>query len=142
MKVVILLLLGSLFALAQDPRNVTGVYHPIGYLFNDGGAVLQIGEVGFYSPGISCRVFNWRGTVIGTSSPSVTIDVWKLTGAYPTVTNTITSTTTPVISGTTPVSSTNVGAWSKNVLSTDTFAFNIKTLSGSPTQASLVLGCK
>lgn len=108
-------------------------------VFGDGNSTESIASglttyIVFPSAG---TVSGWR--LISSVSCTIVVDVWKAAGAIPTVSDAISGTGDPTLTGAT-VASGGVTGWSSTAVSSgDIFGFNIASLSGSPTEVSLVL---
>jgi hypothetical protein len=105
----------------------TGVRSGVfGFTANNGGSVLGTGVMGYWTAANAGTITRWSITADG-SSPTCTIDVWKIgTGtALPTVTNTIMG-TKPSLSTGNAIRSTTLTGWSPTTfVAGDIFGFNI-----------------
>jgi hypothetical protein len=77
--------------------------------------------------------------LVANASCTCVLDVWKLSGGLPTVANTITASAKPNLSATTTTSSSTLTGWTTAVTSGDVFGFKLESLTGSPSEITLVL---
>lgn len=111
------------FEVATISTTTTGT---IGFTSDGAGIVLTTGEKGYFTTAFSGTITGWSISAVG-SSPTCTIDVWKIgTGtALPTVANTITAAAKPALSTGNAVRSTNLTGWTTSFSAGDIFGFNL-----------------
>jgi hypothetical protein len=105
--------------------------HAFGFTTDGSGTVIPTGVTGYFTVHESGTITAWSITAVG-SSPTCTIDVWKIaTGtALPTVANTIMG-TKPALSTGNAIRSTNLTGWTTTFAAGDIFGFTIDSVSAA-----------
>lgn len=98
----------------------------IGFTTDGAGLVIATGVKGYFTTAFAGTITGWSITATD-SSPTCTIDVWKIgTGtALPTVANTITAAAKPALSTGNAIRSSNLTGWTTSFSAGDIFGFNL-----------------
>lgn len=130
---------GVLQELRDDLDDVMDIIDETGFsviLGNGITAPISSGLKGYIEVPANCELVSWRliSNVIGTSSGSIVVDVWKNTYANfpPTVTDTISgSATKPTLTNSQKNENTTLVGWTKTLTKGDWLGFNVDVCSGS-----------
>jgi hypothetical protein len=85
----------------------------------------------------SGTISEWH--VVANSSCSCTLDVWKANNGLPTNANSITASAKPSLSSAATASSSTLTGWTTAVSVGDVIGFELESVTGSPSEISLVL---
>ena len=108
----------------------------VGITIDGSGAAITTGVKGYVVVPYGATITGWY--LIGTPSGSLVIDVWKASGAIPTVANTIAGTEKPTLSSAQLANDTDLSSWTTGIAAGDLIGFNVDSCSGC-TWASLVI---
>ena len=108
----------------------------VGLTIDGGGSVITTGVKGYVVVPYGATITGWY--LIGTPSGSLVIDVWKASGAIPTVANTIAGTEKPTLSSAQLANDTDLSSWTPGITAGDVIGFNVDSCSGC-TWASLAI---
>jgi hypothetical protein len=103
------------------------IYSSIGASFDGVGAVILAGLKTYISIPYNCTIKAW--TIIGDTTGSAVVDVWKSNNAIPTISNTITGSEKPTLSAAQINSDISLSTWVTNVSAGDVFCFNVDSCS-------------
>ena len=81
------------------------------------------GVKGYVAIPFDCTIDSWY--IIADQAGSIVIDVWKDSGALPTVANTIAGTEKPTLSSATVASDVDLTSWGKDTTAGDVVGFNV-----------------
>ena len=108
----------------------------VGITIDGSGAAITTGVKGYVVVPYGATITGWY--LIGNPSGSLVIDVWKASGAIPTVANTIAGTEKPTLSSAQLANDTDLSSWTTGIAAGDVIGFNVDSCSGC-TWASLVI---
>ena len=114
---------------ATTYQNLPINYGSFGLTIDGGGSDITIGNKGYAIIPYNATITGWN--VIGNTSGSCVIDVWKTTlGNIPTSGDTITGTEKPTLSSQQINSDLNLTTWTTSVSQYDVIGFNVDSTSG------------
>lgn len=114
---------------ATTYQNLPINYGSFGLTIDGGGSDITIGNKGYAIIPYNATITSW--SVIGNTSGSCVIDVWKTTlGNIPTSGDTITGTEKPTLSSQQINSDLNLTTWVTSVSQYDVIGFNVDSTSG------------
>ena len=103
---------------------------------NDSDSI-EVGQTCFVRVPYGGTLLKW--TLIANVSCSCVVDVWKTTSALPTNGNSITASAKPTLASATVGSSSTLTGWTIAVVEDDVFGFELESLTGVPSEITLVL---
>ena len=114
---------------ASTYQNLPINYGSFGLTIDGGGSDITIGNKGYAIIPYNATITGW--SVVGNTSGSCVIDVWKTTsGNIPTSGDTITGTEKPTLSSQQINSDLNLTTWTTSVSQYDVIGFNVDSTSG------------
>lgn len=111
----------------------------LGSNFDGQGTVVQVGSKYYFRMPKAGTITGWSIVADG-SSPTCTIDIWKIADgtSLPTVSNTITASAKPILSTGNAVRSTTLTGWTSTFNANDIFCVNVDACSVA-TKINIVL---
>jgi hypothetical protein len=98
---------------------------------------IEVGQVCYVRVPYSGTIVEW--TLVADEAIICVVDVWKEAGALPTNADSITASAKPTLSSSSVGGSSSLTGWDTTVTAGDVFAFELESLTGSPTQITLTL---
>lgn len=100
---------------------------------NGDGATIVSGSWGYLSVPYPCTIVSW--TITADTSGSISVDIWKLNGAIPTIANKISASAPPSLSSAQYATNSTLTGWTTTVAAGDVFGINVV---GTPTNVGIV----
>lgn len=116
-------------------------YRAINFIIDGGGTTIGTGVAGYIQVPFDCSITEW--TLLGDTTGSIVVDIWKDTYANypPTDADTITASATPSVTSATKNTSSTLTGWTTAITAGDTLGFNVDSVS-TFTRVTLVLKLK
>lgn len=108
-------------------------------VFGDGqdAASIEAGLTCFVRVPYGGTIVEW--SLVANASCTCVLDVWKSAGALPTNANTITASAKPGLTAASVGGSTTLTGWTTAVTAGDVLGFELESLTGTPSEITLVL---
>jgi len=112
----------------------SGLTSPITIAWDGQGGFITTGLTRYFVAPYACTITGWSIVAEGTS-PTCTIDVWKIASgtSLPTVLNTITGTALPDLNTGNVIRSSTLTGWTTSIAAGDILAFNIDAVANALT---------
>jgi hypothetical protein len=90
-------------------------------------SIIQIGQTGFVTMNYAGTISGW--SISANAVGSIQFDIWKATGAIPTIANTIVAGVYPTLTAAQFVTSTTMTGWTLSFVAGDVFGFYVNSIS-------------
>jgi hypothetical protein len=90
-------------------------------------SIIQIGQTGFVTMNYAGTISGW--SISANAVGSIQFDIWKATGAIPTIANTIVAGVYPTLTAAQFVTSTTLTGWTLSFVAGDVFGFYVNSIS-------------
>ena len=102
-------------------------------------SVIQVGQTGFVTMPYAGTITGWSITTNAVGS--IQFDVWKASGAIPTIANSIVASAPPTLTSAQFVTSTTLTGWTTTFSAGDVFGFYVNSVSSTVKNATLTIRC-